>query len=71
MMVLELLQGIADGVKELEDVRIFNLEVELLEKGKSVLVTDLPTVLDYLANNIYWNEESNWMHADEAKVRSI
>ena len=68
---LSLLQNIAADMHKYDGRKIRDLEVVLLEDGKPVLCTDLPTVLDYLANDIYWNEESDWRNANRAEVRVL
>jgi len=64
----ELLQQIAAGVNKHERVRICDLEVTFTYDGTIVLKTDLQTALDYLANDIYWNESSSWSEANLACV---
>lgn len=66
-----LLQNIAAGLNKFEDVKISYLEVLLYKNKHLVLCTDLQTALDYIANDIYWNENSNWSDANKAVVRVI
>jgi len=68
----ELLQTIAAGLNRHHDVKGACLEVALFDAdGTEVLVTDVPTVLDYLANDLTWNEESDWSDAVYAEVRTL
>jgi|TARA_Y100000034_G_scaffold121388_1_gene165528 hypothetical protein len=67
----ELLHLIAAGLNQHKQVALCNLEVALLCGGEEVLVADVQTVLDYLANDIYWNEDGDWSSADTAVVRSL
>jgi len=64
----ELLQDIAAGVCKLDNVRSGLLHVRLYQDGTEVLSAPLATVLGYLANDVYWNEENNWSGADRATV---
>lgn len=67
----EVLDDIASGLKAHGSDRLCNLEVELTNgDGEVVLVTDVPTVLDYLANDTYWGEDGSWEDALVAQVRS-
>jgi len=73
----ELLQQIAAELNKLRDHRICDLAI-ILSDGVEVSAEgdecddeyafDLPTFLDYLANDIYWNEEANWANARRAIV---
>ena len=68
----ELLDGIATGLKQHEDVRICNLEVILSDgDGNVVLKTSVPDVLNYIANDIYWDEETDWSKARLVEVRTM
>jgi hypothetical protein len=67
----DLLQNIAAGVNHHQSHRVYALEVVLFEDDKEVLRTNLATILDYLANDIYWNEESDWRNANRAKVLGL
>ena len=53
------------------ECRTVHLEVMLFDadSGEEVLRTDVPPVLDYVANDIYWNEEGDWSDANRAEVR--
>lgn len=64
-----LLQNIAAGLNL--HSKLGNLEVVFYENNKEVLCTNVQTALDYLANDIYWNEDNDWSQATHAKVRSI
>jgi hypothetical protein len=66
-----LLQNIASGLSRFQENKIYNLQVRFLEDGKTVLKADVPTALDYLANDIYWNEESDWSNANIAVVEIL
>lgn len=65
----ELLQIIAAGVNHYSNHHVYNLEVTFTDEGEEVLTTDVATALDYLANDIYWNEEGDWSNANSAEVR--
>lgn len=65
---ISLLQNIAAGLNQHERRKVCDLEVSLYQDGKCVLQTSVPTALDYLANDIYWNEENNWSEANIAEV---
>jgi len=65
----KLLQDISDGINQHHQNSIACLEVIFYEDGEEVLKTGLPTALNYLANDIYWNEEGNWSLADMAKIK--
>lgn len=45
------------------------IEVIFYDGKEVVLTTDLAMALDYLANDIYYDEESNWSGATRAEVR--
>lgn len=66
-----LLQNIAAGLNQHDGTKIANLEVVLYHDGEEVLRTDVPTMLDYIANDIYWNEVNDWSHANRAEVRTM
>jgi len=63
-----LLQNIAAGLNKYDDTRIGSLEVIFFRNRKEVLRTDVQTALDYLANDIYWNECGDWSDATHAEV---
>ena len=72
----ELLQQIAAGLNALvnrpfgqQSPRIRVVEV-LLKTETDEYVFDLPTVLDVLANDLYWDERGNWSDARIAVVRT-
>ena len=44
------------------------MEVVFFKNNEVVLRTNVPTALDYLANDIYWNENNNWTDATHAVV---
>jgi len=67
----DLLLNIAHGLNKHDTCKISDLEVVLLEDGEEVLRAGVATALDYLANDIYWNEESDWRNANLAEVRVL
>jgi hypothetical protein len=66
----ELLQQIAAGVNEHRNVQASCLEV-VFKVDDNEYSFDLPTVLDCLANDLYWDERGNWSEARIAEVRTI
>lgn len=64
-----LLQNIAAGLNKHLNSPVWNLEVILYEDRDVVLKTDVPTAIDYLANDIRWNEDGDWSNANLAEVR--
>lgn len=66
----KLLQDIADGLKANHNVRVHDLQVRMYSAKEAdvVLVRDVPTALDYLANDIWWDENGEWADACEARV---
>lgn len=65
----KLLQGIADGLQKHHNTRVHDLLVRFYDDNKdTVLVRDLPTALDYLANDTHWDEEGDWSDAVSASV---
>lgn len=67
----DLLQNIAAGLNKLEGKPVWNLEVLFYKDGEVVLRTGLPQALDYLANDIWWNEEGEWDDAEIAEVKTL
>lgn len=67
----DLLQNIAAGLNKHHMTRIANLEVIFYEDDEALLKTDVQTALDYLANDIWWNEEGEWDSAHRAEVRTM
>lgn len=67
----ELIQTIAAGLNRHNMSRTGDLEVYLYKDGKIVLKTGVATALDYLANDIWWNEEGEWDKANRAEVRTL
>jgi hypothetical protein len=46
-----------------------SVEVELVDtEGEVVLETDFGTALHYVVGCLYWNEESDWRHANHIRV---
>jgi hypothetical protein len=66
-----LLQMIADDLNLYKNHRVCDVEVVFYENDIQVMKRDVPTALNYLVNNIYWDEENNWSGADKAEVRVI
>lgn len=65
----ELLQNIAAGVSHHELASPSSMEVILRDgDGEVVLKAGIATVLDYIASDLYWNEESDWSDARTAEV---
>jgi len=71
----ELLQQIAAGVNQLSGkhryLSLAAVEVALVNGDDKEFTVDLATALDYLANDIYWNEDGDWSDARIARVRVI
>lgn len=63
-----ILQGIASGLKQYEDKRVQDLKV-VLYLPEGTVEFYVAEMLDYLANDIYWNEDHDWSNASHAKVR--
>ena len=68
---MDLLLNIAHGLNRHNTCRISDLEVVFYENDTIVLETNVQTALDYLANDIYWNEDSCWSNANLAEVRTL
>ncbi|MCK5603598.1 hypothetical protein KAR91_17060 [Candidatus Pacearchaeota archaeon] len=68
---MDLLLNIAHDLNRHNTCSIANLEVVFYEDKEVVLETGVATALEYLANDIYWNEESNWSNANLAEVRTL
>lgn len=76
-----LLQGIADGLRELAraarkrnppgDVKLGTLDVVFVTDSGDEYAFGLEQALDALANDTYWNERGNWADATRAEVRVI
>lgn len=66
----KLLAEIAEQLKELEQHRIFAIEVILIgPSGRWAF--GLAEVLGVLANDLYWDERGNWSDADKVEVRDM
>ncbi len=64
-----LLAQIARQLMALEDrAKLIHVNVGFYLGEELLLETYLARALDYLANDVYWNEEGNWSLADTAKV---
>lgn len=66
-----LLQNIAAGLNHRKTSCLVHLEAVFYEDGEVVMKRDVPTALDYLANDIYWDEDSDWSNADTASVETL
>lgn len=62
------LQNIASGLNEHSKKKVEDLVV-VLYLPEGTIEFPLAMMLDYLANDIYWNEDDNWSQASHAKVR--
>ena len=70
--VPELLQQVAAGVNQHERNTVACLEVVLCgADGGELKIVGLATLLDWMANGIYWDEEGSWASARLAEVRSM
>ena len=65
----DLLQLVIDGINKYKDKTIASLEVVLYKDKEAIFTADLATTLNYLINDIYWNEEGDWSDANLAEVR--
>ena len=63
-----LLSAIAHALVRLKSVKVDLIEVTFFEDEVKLLSTDLTTALQYLGDDIYWNEEGNWSQANRVKV---
>lgn len=74
-----LLDDIATGLRRLTQEHSHSsrntplecVEVQLWDGEDCLLACDLPTAIDYLANDIYWDESGDWSAATTATVRLI
>ncbi len=66
-----LLQNIADGLNKYQSRKIIDLEVQFFVDKKLVMTRDVPTALNYLVNDIYWDEDNDWSDANHAKMRIL
>jgi hypothetical protein len=70
--VPELLQQVAAGINRCDRVQVACIEVVLYgADGEELKVAGLTTVLDWMANGIYWDEEDSWASARVAEVRTM
>ena len=67
----ELLSDLARSLAPYGDTKLDLLEVTLFCGGEPVLKAGVRTVLEYLADDIYWNEDSNWSEADSLKTEVL
>lgn len=69
---LSMLDDIARGLRALlvksPDVKLSCIEVRLWDGEDCLLTCYLPTAVEYLANDIHWNEEGDWSSATRATV---
>lgn len=66
-----LLQNISDGLAYKGNRRIGDVEVVFLQGEQELLCTGVAEAINYLVNDTYWNEDSNWSEADKAEVRDL
>jgi hypothetical protein len=72
-----LLQNIAAGLNKHNQTNLGCLEVVFFENNpltdldEEIVKTGVQTALDWIANDIYWNEEADWSNATHAEVRSL
>ena len=66
-----LLQNIADGLNKYQSRKIIDLEVQFFVDNELVMTRDVPTALNYLVNDIYWDEDNDWSDANHAKMRIL
>ncbi|KKN03883.1 hypothetical protein LCGC14_1103130 [marine sediment metagenome] len=66
-----LLQNIADGLNKYQSRKIIDLEVQFFVDKELVMTRDVPTALNYLVNDIYWDEDNDWSDANHAKMRIL
>ena len=64
----EILQNIASGLNEHKDKKVQDLVV-VLYLSEGTIEFPVADMLDYIANDTYWNEEDNWSNASHARVR--
>lgn len=65
----KLLQDITDGLKRHAFVKLGCLEVHLYSEDEECLLEAyVHTALDFIINDIYYDENSNWSEATSAKV---
>lgn len=70
-----LLQNLADGLRELEasdhPPRLSNLKFTLFKGDEELTyVYSVSVILDWIVNDITWNEESDWSEADRLTVKT-
>ena len=65
-----ILQNIAAGLNYRLEHKVADLTVTFYCPDGTIDFS-VPDALDYLANDIYWNEEANWADATSAKVRVL
>ena len=69
-----LLQDIADGLSKLEEGSRADLnciEVVFLEDGVERFKGSLSTAIDYIVNDIYFDDQDDWSASNEAIVRTF
>ncbi len=71
----KLIDDIATGLKTFANgMGTCNLQVfeaVLLEDGKEIYATDVPTMLEHLINDLWYGVEHDISNADSARVRSF
>ena len=66
------LQQIADGLKRNFLARTGANEVGLVDKHNEIEYTfELATFIDYIANEVYWDERGDWSQISELSLRVI
>lgn len=66
------LQQIADGMKRNFMARTGSQEVVLVDKENEIeFAFDLATFIDYIANEVYWDERGDWSQISELRLRVI
>jgi hypothetical protein len=67
-----LVQDISDGLEEYSRMELRVLEVSLLDKeGRVLFKGGVHTVLNFIVNDVFYDEVSNWEKAFSAKVGII
>lgn len=68
----KLLQQLADKLQQYAQFKVQTLEVVLREcNGDDGFVFTVPQFLDYLVNDVTWDERGNWSEATLLELRVI
>ena len=67
----KLLSDIANGLLRNSNSEIDDLEVAFYVGAKRFEIGAVYVALDYIANDIYWDERGNWSEADVASVYTL